>query len=49
MITLAMSVLAESGGEVAPKAEWNPILVGAGAFVFLGILLFIVTRLNRDR
>jgi len=50
MTTLGMSVLAEVGGELAPpKTGWSPVLVGVGAFVSLAILLFIVTRLNRDR
>jgi hypothetical protein len=44
-----LSVLATEGGEGGGHENINPILNGVVAFAILLVLLFITTRLNRDR
>jgi hypothetical protein len=41
------SLLAESGG--AENKTPSPVLLGVGTFVGFLVILFIVTRLNKDR
>jgi hypothetical protein len=43
-----LAVLAEGGGH-AGHENINPVLNGVLTFAFLLLLLFLTTRLNRDR
>ncbi|EGX60522.1 hypothetical protein SZN_07073 [Streptomyces zinciresistens K42] len=45
MATLA----SEGGGQGGNHESLNPLITGGGAFVILMLLLWITTRLNRDR
>ncbi|MEV1019163.1 hypothetical protein [Streptomyces sp. NPDC050264] len=48
--TAQLATLAAEGGEHGGNHESiSPLMTGGGAFVILLLLLWIVTRFNRDR